>query len=51
MSVVLLVREAGYVTPQRIRVRDRLAARVRAGRLDAALASGVAHCVARVRGS
>jgi hypothetical protein len=42
MSVVLLLREAGYVTPQRIRVRDRVAARVRAGRLDAALARGVA---------
>ena len=45
MSVVLLVRDRGgasYVTPQRIRVRDRVAARVRAGRLDAALAQGVA---------
>jgi len=42
MSVVLLVREAGYVTPHRIRVRDRVAARVRAARLDAALARGVA---------
>jgi hypothetical protein len=42
MSVVLLVREAGYVTPQRIRVRDRVAVRVRASRLDAALARGVA---------
>jgi len=45
MSVVLLVSDRGgasYVTPQRIRLRDRLAARVRAARLDAALAQGVA---------
>ena len=45
MSVVLLVRDRGgasYVTPQRIRVRDRVAARVRAARLDAELAQGVA---------
>jgi hypothetical protein len=45
MSIVLLVRESGeasYVMPQRIRVRDRIAARVRAARLDAALAAGVA---------
>jgi hypothetical protein len=45
MSVVLLLRDRGgasYVTPQRIRVRDRVAARVRAARLDAALAQGVA---------
>jgi hypothetical protein len=45
MSVVLLVRESGeasYVMPQRIRVRDRIAARVRSARLDAALAAGVA---------
>ena len=45
MSVVLPVRDRGgtsYVTPQRIRVRDRVAARVRASRLDAALARGVA---------
>jgi hypothetical protein len=45
MSVVLLVRDRGgasYVTPQRIRVRDRVAARVHAARLDAALAQGVA---------
>lgn len=44
MPVVLLVRgagEASYVTPQRIRVRDRIAVRVRAARLDAALAAGV----------
>ena len=45
MSVVLLVREFGeasYVMPQRIRIRDRITARVRAARLDAALAAGVA---------
>ena len=45
MSVVLLVRDRGgasYVTPQRIRVRDRVAARVRAAQLDAELAQGVA---------
>jgi hypothetical protein len=45
MSVVLLVRESGeasYVMAQRIRVRDRITARVRAARLDAALAAGVA---------
>jgi hypothetical protein len=45
MSVVLLVRDRGgasYVTPQRIRVRDRVAARLRAARLDAELAQGVA---------
>jgi hypothetical protein len=42
MSVVLLVGEAGYVTPQRIRVRDRVSARVRSSRLDSALARGVA---------
>jgi hypothetical protein len=44
MSVVLLVIDHGgesYVTPHRIRVRDRLAARTRAARLDAALARGV----------
>lgn len=43
MSVVLLVRERGdasYITPRRIRVRDRLCARLRANRLDAALARG-----------
>ena len=45
MSVVLLLRDRGgasYVTPQRIRVRDRVVARVRAARLDAALAQGAA---------
>ena len=45
MSVVLLVSDRGgasYVTPQRIRVRDRVAARMRASRLDAELARGVA---------
>jgi hypothetical protein len=45
MSVVLLVRgsgEASYVMAQRIRVRDRITARVRAARLDTALAAGVA---------
>jgi hypothetical protein len=45
MSVVLLLRESGeasYVMSQRIRMRDRIAARMRAARLDAALAAGVA---------
>jgi hypothetical protein len=45
MSVVLLVKERGdasYITPRRIRVSDRLCARLRATRLDAALARGVA---------
>jgi hypothetical protein len=45
MSVVLLVSDRGaatYVTPWRVRLRDRVAARVRAFGLDAALARGVA---------
>jgi hypothetical protein len=45
VSVVLLVsdrRGATYVTPWRVRLRDRVAARVRAFGLDGALARGVA---------
>jgi hypothetical protein len=45
MSVVLLVsdrRGATYVTPSRVRLRDRVAARVHALALDRALARGVA---------
>jgi hypothetical protein len=45
MSIVLLAGDhgdGGYVTPWRVRLRDRLAARVRAFGLDGALARGVA---------
>ncbi|HEX4034269.1 MAG TPA: hypothetical protein VHX66_07490 [Solirubrobacteraceae bacterium] len=45
MSVVLLVRDQGdasYVVPRRVRWRDRLAVRLHAASLDAALAAGVA---------
>jgi hypothetical protein len=45
MSIVLLASDRGddrYVTPWRVRLRDRVAARARAFRLDGALAQGVA---------
>jgi hypothetical protein len=45
MSIVLLASDRGdarYITPWRVRLRDRVAARVRAFRLDGALAQGVA---------
>ena len=50
MSIVLLVAARGdsdAIVPRRVRLRDRVATRVRAFRLDGALAQGVAPNPAR----